>query len=90
MKALTLLFLCMYIFSGSFAQVKSLASSMGTMTFTMVKGPHTIEMGSNQWNKRWVNSDGEVIYTDDVNYNPNVDQLLNRDDFKLTKTKSPN
>lgn len=56
------------------------------------KNPHTneIEMGSNQWNNRWINSDGEVIYTDDVNYNPNTDQLLKRDDYKLSTTKNPN
>jgi hypothetical protein len=53
------------------------------------KNPYTneIEMGSNEWNRRWINTDGEVIYTDDVNYNPNTDQLLNRDDFKLSEIK---
>jgi len=29
-----------------------------------------IEVGSNQWNYRWVNRNGEAIYTDDTNYDP--------------------
>lgn len=28
------------------------------------------EVGSNQWNYRWVNQNGEAIYTDDSNYDP--------------------
>ena len=28
------------------------------------------EVGSNQWNNRWVNQNGEAIYTDDPNYDP--------------------
>lgn len=48
--------------------------------------PYTnkVETGSNEWNYRWTNAGNEIIYTNDINYNPNQDQLLNRDDFKLT------
>lgn len=46
-----------------------------------------VEVGSNEWNHRWVNPANEVIYTDDINYNPNKDQLINRSDFKLTPVK---
>lgn len=51
--------------------------------------PYTnkIETGSNEWQYRWTNQDNEVIYTDDINYNPNNDQVLNRDDYKLTPIK---
>lgn len=49
--------------------------------------PHTnqIEVGSNQWQYRWVNGSGDVIYSNDQNYDPNHDINLNRSDFK----KSP-
>lgn len=46
-----------------------------------------IETGSNEWNYRWVNKDEEIIYTDDINYNPNQDLTLDRDDYKLTPIK---
>jgi len=48
--------------------------------------PYTnkVETGSNEWNHRWVNQQNEVIYTNDVNYNPNQDQRIGSDDFKLT------
>lgn len=29
-----------------------------------------IEVGSNEWNHRWVNSKGEAIYSDDTNFDP--------------------
>ncbi|MBI4906553.1 MAG: hypothetical protein HY820_23190 [Acidobacteria bacterium] len=34
--------------------------------------PHTkeVEVGSNEWNYRWVNERGEAIYSDDGNFNP--------------------
>jgi len=46
--------------------------------------PHTkkVEMGSNQWNTRWENENGDVIYTSDENYRPNQDIHLNRSDYK--------
>ncbi len=29
-----------------------------------------VEVGSNEWNYRWVNDKGEAIYTDDTNFDP--------------------
>jgi len=51
--------------------------------------PYTnqIEVGSNQWRHRWINESGDVIYTDDESYNPNVDINLNRSDFKRTPVR---
>ncbi|MBN1290237.1 MAG: hypothetical protein JXB48_00225 [Candidatus Latescibacteria bacterium] len=48
--------------------------------------PYTnkVETGSNQWQHRWTNESGDVIYTDDESYNPNIDVNLNRSDFKKT------
>jgi len=48
--------------------------------------PYTneVEVGSNQWERRWVNESGDVIYTDDESYDPNVDVELNRSDYKRT------
>lgn len=48
--------------------------------------PYTskIEIGSNQWQYRWVNESNDVIYTNDQNYDPNHDINLNRSDFKRT------
>ena len=48
--------------------------------------PHTneVEIGSNQWKYRWVNEGGEVIYTDEESYNPNIDVNLNRTGFERT------
>jgi hypothetical protein len=39
--------------------------------------PHTkkVEVGSNEFNNRWVNSRGEAIYTDDSNYDPKAHGL---------------
>lgn len=51
--------------------------------------PYTneIETGTNQWQHRWVNESGDVIYTDNEEYNPNVDLNLNRSDFKKSKIR---
>jgi hypothetical protein len=40
--------------------------------------PHTghEELGSNVWKYRWENTSGEVIYTDDGNWDPNIDPDL--------------
>ncbi len=46
------------------------------------------ERGSNQWNYRWVNDQGNIIYTDDMNYNPNNDPTLNIQGYKLSKAKN--
>lgn len=43
-----------------------------------------VEMGSNQWNYRWVNESGDVVYSDADNYDPNQDDVLNRTDYKKT------
>lgn len=41
-----------------------------------------VEVGSNQWQHRWINPSGDVIYTDDESYDPRTDVNLNRNDFK--------
>ena len=48
--------------------------------------PHNneVEVGSNQWQHRWINESGDVIYSDSEDYDPNVDINLNRSDFKRT------
>jgi hypothetical protein len=46
------------------------------------------ERGSNQWNYRWVNEQGGIIYTDDINYNPNSDPSLLVQGYKLSKVKN--
>jgi hypothetical protein len=47
-----------------------------------------IDRGSNQWNYRWVNEQGNIIYTDDMNYNPNNDPSLHVQGYKLSKAKN--
>ena len=42
------------------------------------------EIGSNLWDHRWINESGDVIYTDNTDYDPNIDTNLNRSDFKRT------
>ncbi|MEE4116454.1 MAG: hypothetical protein V2I37_09810 [Marinilabiliaceae bacterium] len=51
--------------------------------------PYTqeVETGSNQWDYRWVDDLGNVLYTDDENYNPNLDIELNMDGFRKSKVK---
>jgi hypothetical protein len=51
--------------------------------------PYTneVEVGSNQWKHRWINESGDVIYTDDESYDPNVDINLKRSDFKRTPVR---
>lgn len=51
--------------------------------------PYTnqVEIGSNQWQYRWVNESGEVVYTNREDYNPNQDVNLNRSDFKKTPVR---
>lgn len=51
--------------------------------------PYTneVEYGSNQWQHRWVSESGEVIYTDNEDYDPNVDINRNRSDFKRTQIR---
>jgi hypothetical protein len=40
------------------------------------------ELGSNQWDHRWVNLDGDVIYTDRADIDPNLYESLNRTDWE--------
>ncbi|MDB4581634.1 hypothetical protein N9164_00640 [Draconibacterium sp.] len=46
--------------------------------------PYTnkVEIGTNQWQHRWQNDLGEIIYTDIENYNPNIDPNLQVSGFK--------
>ena len=37
-----------------------------------------VEMGTNQWNRRWQHEDGRLIYTDDIDYDPTRDPYLNK------------
>ena len=43
-----------------------------------------VEVGSNQWEHRWTNPSGDIIYTNNEYYDPNTDVDLNRSDFKKT------
>jgi len=45
---------------------------------------HETETGSNQWLYRWTNENGDVIYTDQADYNPNHDINLHASGFKKT------
>lgn len=42
------------------------------------------EMDTNHWKYRWVNNLGEVVYSDQQNYDPNHDLILNKTGFKLS------
>ena len=42
------------------------------------------DLGSNQWNYRWVTESGEVFYSDNESDDPNQGSLLNRSDWKST------
>ena len=49
--------------------------------------PHTgeVEQGSNEYKQRWVNSSGDVIYSNNADYDPSRDtNLPGRSDYKLT------
>jgi len=51
--------------------------------------PYTkqVERGSNQWDHRWVDDLGNVIYTNNKEYNPNLDLELQMDGFKISSPK---
>jgi len=51
--------------------------------------PYTneIEIGTNQWQHRWINEGGDVIYTNSEEYNPNTDINLDKSDFKRSKIR---
>jgi len=48
---------------------------------------HEVETGSNQWLYRWENENGDVIYTDQADYNPNHDINLHATGFKKTPVR---
>jgi len=52
--------------------------------------PHThqVERGTNQWDHRWVDDLGNIIYTNDEEYNPNYDLELQMQGFKKSKVKN--
>jgi hypothetical protein len=45
------------------------------------------DMGTNQWDYRWVDDLGNVLYTDNEDYNPNIDIELQMDGFKRSSVK---
>lgn len=47
------------------------------------ENPYTneVEVGSNEWEHRWVNGSGEVVYTDEETFDPNIKGALNRTDW---------
>lgn len=51
--------------------------------------PHTgaEELGSNEWKHRWENAWGEVIYTDNADWNPNLDPALNVQGYERSAVK---
>jgi hypothetical protein len=51
--------------------------------------PYTqeVERGTNQWDYRWVDDLGNVLYTDNEDYNPNLDIELHMDGFKRSRVK---
>ncbi|MEN6319065.1 MAG: hypothetical protein ABFD82_09970 [Syntrophaceae bacterium] len=51
------------------------------------RNPYTgkVERDTSDWNRRWVNSSGEYIYSNDTGYNPNADPNNPRHDYKLTQ-----
>jgi len=53
------------------------------------KNPITgqLEMDTNNWNRRWVNSNGDIIYSNDSNYNPNYDPEIKITGFELSQPR---
>lgn len=53
------------------------------------KNPHTgeVEVDTDKWKHRWINSIGDIVYTDNDNYNPNHDPYLNKTGFELSKPR---
>ncbi|GBD91189.1 hypothetical protein BMS3Abin04_01915 [bacterium BMS3Abin04] len=51
--------------------------------------PYTneIEIGTNQWQHRWINESGDVIYTNSEEYNPNTDINLDKSGYKRSKIR---
>jgi hypothetical protein len=53
------------------------------------ENPHTNEtdVGTNEWQNRWVNADGEALYTDDQTFDPNVPGVDNRTDWAQSRVR---
>jgi len=51
--------------------------------------PYTkeVERGTNEWSNRWVDTSGNVLYTNDASYDPNVDPELNKTGFKRSAVR---
>ena len=51
--------------------------------------PYTneVEVGSNQWQHRWVNDRGDVIYSDREAYDPNTDVQMNVSGFRRSSAR---
>jgi len=48
---------------------------------------HEVERGTNQWDYRWVDDLGNVLYTDNEDYDPNIDIDLQMDGWKRSRVK---
>jgi hypothetical protein len=46
-----------------------------------------VERGTNEWQHRWVDAGGSVLYTNDAGYDPNVDPELNGSGFKRSQVR---
>ena len=51
--------------------------------------PYTkqVERGTNAWQNRWVDEAGNVLYTNDAGYDPNVDPALSKTGFKRSAVR---
>jgi hypothetical protein len=51
--------------------------------------PYTkqVERGTNEWQNRWVDDGGNVLYTNDAGYDPNADPELNKTGFKRSPVR---
>ena len=46
-----------------------------------------IETGSNEWQFRWINEQGDVVYTDREDYDPNIDIKTHEKGFKRSEVR---
>ncbi|NPU84784.1 MAG: hypothetical protein HPY65_09875 [Syntrophaceae bacterium] len=46
-----------------------------------------VERDTSDWSRRWVNANGDYIYSNDTTYDPNRDPGLPRQDFRLTRPR---
>lgn len=51
--------------------------------------PYTnkVDVGSNEWQHRWVSESGDEFYTDDQSFDPNTPGVLNKQDWKRTPVR---